>query len=81
MTVIKKSAIVAHTAEEIFKLIDDIEAYPDFLPWCGKATEIFRDDSNVEASVLIASLTAAPSVTLRMGLTTKACPSNPTTPM
>ena len=35
MTTINKSAIVAHTPEEMFKLIDDIEAYPDFLPWCG----------------------------------------------
>lgn len=54
MTTINKSAIVAHTPEEMFKLIDDIEAYPEFLPWCGKATEIFRDEKNVEASVLIA---------------------------
>ena len=53
MTTISKSAIVAHTPEEMFKLIDDIEAYPDFLPWCDKASEIFRDEKNVEASILI----------------------------
>ena len=53
MTTISKSAIVAHTPEEMFKLIDDIEAYPDFLPWCSKASEIFRDEKNVEASILI----------------------------
>ncbi len=53
MTTISKSAIVAHTPEEMFKLIDDIQAYPDFLPWCGKASEIFRDEKNVEASILI----------------------------
>lgn len=53
MTVISKSALVPYTPEKMFKLIDDIEAYSDFLPWCGKATEIHRDDSNVEASLLI----------------------------
>jgi len=37
----------------MFKLIDDIEAYSEFLPWCGKATEISRDEKNVEASILI----------------------------
>ncbi len=53
MTTISKSALVSHTAKEMFKLIDDIEAYSDFLPWCGKATELFRDDKNVEASLFI----------------------------
>lgn len=53
MTTISKSALVSHTPEEMFKLVDDIEAYSEFLPWCGKATEISRDGQNVEASVLI----------------------------
>lgn len=53
MTTISKSALVAYTPEQMFKLIDDIEAYPDFLPWCGMATEIERDECNVEASILI----------------------------
>ncbi len=53
MTVISKSALVPYSPEEMFKLIDDIEKYSEFLPWCGKATEIHRDDKNVEASLLI----------------------------
>ena len=53
MTTISKSALVAYTPEQMFQLVDDIEAYPDFLPWCGKATEIERDEKNVEASLLI----------------------------
>jgi ribosome-associated toxin RatA of RatAB toxin-antitoxin module len=53
MTTISKSALVSHSPEEMFKLIDDIEAYSEFLPWCGKATEISRDEKNVEASILI----------------------------
>ncbi|MDH5370399.1 MAG: type II toxin-antitoxin system RatA family toxin [Gammaproteobacteria bacterium] len=53
MTIISKSALVSYSPEEMFKLVDDIEAYSEFLPWCGKATEISRDEKNVEASILI----------------------------
>ena len=53
MTTISKSALVTHSPEDMFKLVDDIEAYSEFLPWCGKATEISRDDKNVEASLFI----------------------------
>lgn len=53
MTTINKSALVSYSPEEMFKLVDDIEAYSEFLPWCGKATEISRNETNVEASVLI----------------------------
>ena len=53
MTTISKSALVSHSPEEMFRLIDDIESYSEFLPWCGKATEISRDEKNVEASLFI----------------------------
>lgn len=53
MTIISKSALVTHSPEKMFKLVDDIEAYSEFLPWCGKATEISRDEKNVEASLFI----------------------------
>ncbi len=53
MTTISKSALVSHSPEQMFRLIDNIEAYSEFLPWCAKATEISRDEKNVEASVLI----------------------------
>ena len=53
MTTISKTALVHYSPEQMFKLVDNIEAYPEFLPWCGKATEIFRDENNVEASLFI----------------------------
>lgn len=53
MTTISKSALVSYSPEQMFRLIDDIEAYAEFLPWCGKATEISRDEKNVEASLFI----------------------------
>ncbi len=54
MTTVNKSALVPYSAENMFKLVDDILAYPEFLPWCDRATEISRDDNVVEASLHIA---------------------------
>jgi ribosome-associated toxin RatA of RatAB toxin-antitoxin module len=34
---IARSAIVEHSAEEMYALVDDIERYPSFLPWCSDA--------------------------------------------
>lgn len=37
MKEITRSAIVEHTAAQMYALVDDIEAYPRFLPWCREA--------------------------------------------
>ena len=34
---IARSAIVEHPARELYALVEDIEAYPQFLPWCRAA--------------------------------------------
>ncbi|WP_316365123.1 type II toxin-antitoxin system RatA family toxin [Candidatus Thiodiazotropha sp. CDECU1] len=35
MPVVKKSALVLHSAKEMYDLVCDFESYPDFLPWCS----------------------------------------------
>lgn len=40
---ITRSAIVEHSAEEMYALVDDIERYPAFLPWCTEARVEERD--------------------------------------
>jgi ribosome-associated toxin RatA of RatAB toxin-antitoxin module len=37
MKEISRSAIVEHPAAEMYALVDDIESYPRFLPWCQEA--------------------------------------------
>jgi len=37
MKTITRSAIVPHSAEAMYALVEDIEAYPEFLPWCAQA--------------------------------------------
>ena len=53
MYTIKKNAIVFHDAEKMFKLVDDVESYPEFLPWCGGAELITQNDAITEANITI----------------------------
>src|SRR5262245_47195426 len=34
MKEISRSALVEHPASEMYELVDDIDSYPRFLPWC-----------------------------------------------
>jgi len=52
MAVVHKSVLLAYSADQMFALVDKIEDYPKFLPWCGGA-EIRRR----EGDKLIATLT------------------------
>ncbi len=54
MPVVNKSALVPYTAEEMYALVDDIESYPDFLPWCRSAREWERSEDEVRASIELA---------------------------
>ncbi|MBS3955672.1 MAG: type II toxin-antitoxin system RatA family toxin [Methylomicrobium sp.] len=54
MTMIQKSALVKYAAHQMFDLVDDVEAYPEFLPWCAGSRVINRSDEIVEAELLIA---------------------------
>jgi len=53
MTVVQKSALVKFSAQQMFDLVNDIEAYPQFLPWCSGSRIIKREDNVVEAELLI----------------------------
>ena len=53
MTVIKKSKAVAFGAEQMYELVNDIDSYPRFLPWC-KATNVFsRGENGLTASLTL----------------------------
>ncbi|MGH8193617.1 MAG: type II toxin-antitoxin system RatA family toxin [Woeseiaceae bacterium] len=51
MRKVKRSALVPHTAQEMFELVDDVESYPEFLPWCNDATVRSRTDDTVVATL------------------------------
>jgi len=54
MARVQKSVLVAHTPERMFELVDQVERYPDFLPWCGGTELKWRDDVSTVATIHIA---------------------------
>ncbi|SME99530.1 type II toxin-antitoxin system RatA family toxin [Pseudogulbenkiania subflava] len=53
MLVVEKNVLVPHTVEQMFALVDDVEHYPRFLPWCGKAEVHERVGNQLVASLHI----------------------------
>jgi len=53
--VIKKSAVVPYSADQMYVLVNDIESYPEFLPWCSEARVFERSKTRLKASVSMAS--------------------------
>jgi ribosome-associated toxin RatA of RatAB toxin-antitoxin module len=53
MTLVQKSALVKYSAQQMFDLVNDIESYPQFLPWCSGSRIIKREDDVVEAELMI----------------------------
>lgn len=53
MADIRKSVLIEHTAQQMFSLVDGIEDYPLFLPWCGGAEVIERNGDSLRARIHI----------------------------
>jgi ribosome-associated toxin RatA of RatAB toxin-antitoxin module len=53
MAVVHKSVLLAYSAEQMFALVDNIEDYPKFLPWCGGAEVRKREGATVLAALKI----------------------------
>lgn len=48
---VSRSALVPYSADEMFVLVDNVESYPDFLPWCNSVEVHYRDTNIVEATL------------------------------
>lgn len=53
MAVVEKSVLIERTAVQMFDLVDRVEEYPAFLPWCGGTELIERTDSKTAARLHI----------------------------
>lgn len=53
MTLVQKSALVKFSARQMYDLVNDIESYPQFLPWCTGSRIIKREGDIVEAELMI----------------------------
>ena len=55
MSSITKSADVPYTAEQMYELVNGIESYPEFLPWCTDSQVYEREDTRLKASLSLAT--------------------------
>lgn len=51
---INRSALVHYSPAEMYQLVNDVNEYPSFLPWCRSSNVISESDSEMVASVEIA---------------------------
>ena len=51
---IERSALIQRPAEVLFSLVDDVERYPEFLPWCAGARVVAIEGQSVIASLEVA---------------------------
>jgi ribosome-associated toxin RatA of RatAB toxin-antitoxin module len=48
---IHKSALLPYTPEQMYALVEEVEAYPLFLPWCSASEVHNRDAGKTEATL------------------------------
>lgn len=53
MNTLNRSAIVPYSARQMFELVNSIEDYPRFLPWCHTSQVLSRTDEEVVAELEI----------------------------
>lgn len=54
MPSIERSALIAVPAADVYALVNDVEQYPAFLPWCAHAEILSQSETEVVARIDIA---------------------------
>jgi ribosome-associated toxin RatA of RatAB toxin-antitoxin module len=62
---INRSALVPYSPQEMFALVSDVDAYPQFLPWCGDAQVLDAEGDEVTARIAFAVSGVSKSFTTR----------------
>ena len=51
MTTVHKTALVPYSAEQMYALVNDVNAYPEFLPWCASTRVLHQTDKTMSAEL------------------------------
>ncbi|QMU61266.1 MAG: ubiquinone-binding protein [Gammaproteobacteria bacterium] len=51
MTHVQRSALLPYSAAQIFKLVNDVDSYPEFVPWCVQCT-VHSDSGNEKQATM-----------------------------
>lgn len=55
MSVIHQSRTVPYTTLQMYELVDTVENYPDFVPYCTESIVHYRDEDEVQATLVISA--------------------------
>ena len=53
MAVVEKSVLIERSVAQMFELVDRVEEYPEFLPWCDGTELIERTENKIVARIHI----------------------------
>ena len=53
MTIVDRSMLVGYSAQQMYALVEDVESYPRFLPWCERAEVARREPGRAVATLHI----------------------------
>ncbi|HKB82547.1 MAG TPA: type II toxin-antitoxin system RatA family toxin [Burkholderiales bacterium] len=51
MALVEKSVLIEYSAAQMYALVENVSAYPEFLPWCG-GTEILKRDGEITRAAI-----------------------------
>lgn len=53
MALVEKTVLVEYSAPQMYALVDDVENYPLFLPWCGATEVLDQMEGVIRAAIAI----------------------------
>lgn len=62
---VRKSVLLWYSPREMYDLVTDVQAYPQFLPWCSKAEVVEAHDDGVTARLSLAYMGVQHAFTTR----------------
>ncbi len=65
MTIVKKSREAPFSCEQMYTLVNAVEHYPQFLPYCAQSMVHHRDEDEVQATLVISAAGMSKSFTTR----------------
>ena len=65
MPVVNRSALVGYSSEFMFDLVNDVQSYPEFLPWCKRSWVLESTESQLVAKVEVSKGAISHSFTTR----------------
>ena len=65
MTKINRSALVSHTAQQMYDLVNDVDSYPEYMHGCKAAQVISRSDTELVGKLTLSNSGMSHSFTTR----------------